>query len=185
MAGHAITDAFAVHGTGFARNNRFNVLMTLPTTLRVSQQLGDKLMWSCKAASAPASTLGTVIAFTQGSRELKFPGDRTYEDWNVTIYNDSEHDMHNLFYEWSNSMNGNISNVTSAQYTTLTDMMGNADIIQADPYGNETGASIIRMNAMWPVRVGEIQLDWEQSNQVETFEVQFAYHWFEIEGVTS
>ena len=43
----------------------------------------------CKGAQIPASTLGNIDVPFRG-RQLKVPGDRTYADWTVTLFNDTD-----------------------------------------------------------------------------------------------
>ena len=46
-----------------------------------------QLEFLCKAAQIPSSTVGNIDVPFRG-RQLKVPGDRTFADWTVTVYND-------------------------------------------------------------------------------------------------
>ncbi|MGJ8505946.1 hypothetical protein, partial [Glaesserella parasuis] len=36
----------------------------------------------------------------------------------------------------------------------------------------------IEITGVWPTNVGEVQLDWDSNNEVETFEVTFCLDWW-------
>ena len=35
------------------------------------------------------------------------------------------------------------------------------------------------ITGLWPTNVGEVQMDWDSNNEVETFETTFAIDWWE------
>ena len=86
-----------------------------PTLYKVSIQGGDpanfteRLSFYCKATSLPASTLGEIIVPYMG-RQIKVPGDRTFEDWTVTILNTEDMDLRGQFEQWNHYYNGIIDN---------------------------------------------------------------------------
>ena len=63
---------------GGPRANRFKVF--IPRT-------GNKIEFLCKAAQIPGSSFADITVKHMGNT-LKLPGDRTFEDWTVTIIND-------------------------------------------------------------------------------------------------
>ena len=67
-------------GGGFPRPNRFRVFIP---------RSGNRIEFLCKAAAIPVATLGEIPVNFRG-HILKLAGDRTFEDWSVTIINDSE-----------------------------------------------------------------------------------------------
>ena len=52
-----------------------------------------------KAAAIPAATLGEIVIPFRG-HNLKLAGDRTFEDWSVTIINDSEFSARSILEAW-------------------------------------------------------------------------------------
>jgi hypothetical protein len=80
---------------GGAKPTLFQVQLANPVN-----SAGDlKLPFMCKAASLPASTLGTVSVPYFG-RTIKLAGDRTFEEWEVTIINDEDFLVKNAIEEW-------------------------------------------------------------------------------------
>ena len=70
---------------GGARNNLFQVTIDNP----VSRGAFLKTSFMVKGAQIPAATLGTATVNYFG-REVKLAGNRTFEDWSVTIINDED-----------------------------------------------------------------------------------------------
>ena len=72
-----------------ARPNLFAVTLTFPLLVDNGTVSGQKVTFMAKAAQLPGSTVGTVPVYYFG-RELKFPGNRTFPDWTITIINDED-----------------------------------------------------------------------------------------------
>ena len=64
----------------------------------------------CKASKIPQSTLNINQAFYMG-RPFKYPGDRTFNDWSISCYNDGTYGLRKSFEAWMNLMNTNRTNV--------------------------------------------------------------------------
>ena len=77
---------------GGARPNLFEVQISgLPNAPFVTALgNGDKTFaFSCKASSIPAQTIG-VVEVPYFGRSIKVPGNKTFDNWTVTIINDEE-----------------------------------------------------------------------------------------------
>ena len=61
--------------------------------------ISNKLEFHAKGTSIPASTIGNIDVPYQG-RQLKVPGDRTFGDWTVTMFNDANMALHSSFEHW-------------------------------------------------------------------------------------
>ena len=81
MAG-AINEFVSAFTGGGARPNRFEVTLG-------GSGMGGQAKFYCKAASLPASTIGKCEV-PYMSRVVVFQGDRTFADWTVTVYNDTD-----------------------------------------------------------------------------------------------
>ena len=88
---------------GGARPNRYEVMLTFPRTLG-STAIGQQISFTCKATSIPASNIGEAIAPYKG-RQIKVPGDTTFDDWSVTVLVDNDFNSKSVFEEWLNLMN--------------------------------------------------------------------------------
>ena len=89
-----VSDIAGVFKEG-ARPNRFKVTITGPKSL-------PNMEFLCRAANQPASTLGEIAVPYQG-RVYKIPGDRTFEDWTVTVYNDKDHEIRKQLQKYLHS----------------------------------------------------------------------------------
>ena len=70
---------------GGARANLFKATLTFPAYAAGDTELAQ---FMCKAAQLPASVVGQIDVPYRG-RQMKIAGDRTYENWSVTIINDA------------------------------------------------------------------------------------------------
>ena len=79
---------------GGVRSNRFKVFIP---------QMGENIEFMCKTAAIPGSTLPVVEVPFRGHR-LKIAGDRTFEDWTVTIINDIGFTARTAVENWMESI---------------------------------------------------------------------------------
>lgn len=162
---------------GGARNNLFQVTIDNP----VDRGAFLKTSFMVKAAQIPAATLGTAVVNYFG-REVKLAGNRTFEDWSVTIINDEDFLVRDGMERWSNAINGLESNLRSFELATTAQYKTNATVTQF----SKTGLPIRTYNfvGIFPIAVDAIDLDWGTNDAVEEFGVTFAYdYWQAGEGV--
>ena len=72
------------------RNNRFEVYIP---------RSGDKIQFLCKTAALPGQTI-EQMDFKYKGLQIKLAGDRTFEDWEVGIYNDTDFSSRNAIEQW-------------------------------------------------------------------------------------
>ncbi|MGL5307498.1 MAG: phage tail protein [Aeromonas veronii] len=148
----------------FARPNLFEVEIPF---------LGRDFKFKCKAASMPAAVTEQVIVGYQ-NKKLKLGGDRTFEDWTITVYNDSDHSVRKQFIEWQNLVHA----IDRRIYGENPDVYKKeGTVTQFDRQGNPTHNHNIF--GLWPTNVGELVLDWDTNNEVETFEVTLSVDWWQ------
>jgi len=92
---------------GGPRANRFKVFIP---------RAGNKIEFLCKAANIPAGTLGEVIVPFRG-HNLKLAGERTFEDWQITVINDVEFSVRSGLEAWQEE----IQAMDSGEGSTSTD----------------------------------------------------------------
>ena len=151
------------------------------------EQLGEvgaaqEAEFLCKAASIPSMTIGTIIVPFAG-RQIKLAGDRTFDDWSMTIVNDEDFLIRNAFERWNNAINGMAANVTSGDTRTY---MKDARVDQLAKDGSVLRTYVFR--DIFPTIVAAIPLSYDQGDTIEEFEVTLAYQYFEVEnpaGVTT
>jgi hypothetical protein len=107
-------------------------------------------------------------------REMKIAGDRTFEDWTVTIINDTDFDVRDAFERWMNGINAHQSNtglVNPVDYQ--------ADLIVDQLDRNSDVLKRYQFRGAFPTLVGPIALSYDTRDEVETFDVTFSYQYWE------
>lgn len=157
---------------GGARPNLFRIIMTFPSLLSTATT-SEEMAFLCKAAQLPSSSVGVIPVPFMG-REFKVAGDRTYEEWNVTVYNDNDFLIRDTMERWMdkiNSARGNIGLVAPSGY------MVDAFVQQLDRQQNIRKQ--YRFVDMFPSSVEAIDLNMENTNVIEEFSVTFQYQYWE------
>ena len=184
---------------GGARPNLFEV--SIPELPDAATGSSPKAVWGseeqedftimCKAAQLPASTIASIDVPFRG-RILKVAGDRTIENWTVTIINDENFNIRNAMEAWMNAI-ARLSNNTGA--TNPGSYMCDAYVYQLGRgySGNRfskanssttDGETITPLKSykfidIFPVSVSSIDLSYDSSDTIEEFTVDFAVQsWF-------
>ena len=149
-------------------------------------QEGGKFKFMCKSTALPASNLGSIEIPFRG-RTLKVAGDRTFDDWTVTIINDEDFKLRTAFERWSNVMSQlddatGVTNPTSYMADAFIQQLGRGS--SRDAASNDGGSSSIlrsyKFFDVFPVTVGEIALSYDTTDALEEFDVTFRYQYFTI-----
>ena len=153
---------------GGARPSLFEVQITNP----IAPFADYKGSFLIKAASLPTWQVGQYEVPYMG-RKLKYGGDRTYEDWTVTVINDEDFDIRRAFEEWNASINSPVENsrLYPNQYKS------NAQVTQLGK--DKTPLRTYTFDGIFPTNISAIDLNWETTDAIEEFTVTFAYDWFE------
>ena len=178
---------------GGTRPNLFEVQVNFPDGVDLGIQAdgggefdGDRFRFLCKAASLPASNVGNIDVPFRG-RTLKVAGDRTVDDWSVTVINDTDFGHRRAFEAWAQNI---------AQYgdsSGLTDpssYMGQATVYQLgrnvasqqtsnSPATDSKILAQYKMVDIFPTAVGAIDLSYDSDNAIEEFTVDFqVQYWY-------
>ena len=133
---------------------------------------GNRIEFLAKAGNIPAATLGVVEVQWRGS-VLKLAGDRTFENWTVSIINDSEFSARTALEAWQTE----IQELDGGNGATTTDyLISRAFVEQLD----KSDAVLARYEFfnMFPLSIGSIELSHETVDALEQFDVEFAFsHW--------
>ena len=157
---------------GGARPNQFRVDLTFPSYVGLGAIAGQRAQFLCKAAQLPASTIETLPVLYRG-RPVNFAGERTFQPWTVTIYNDTTFGIRNALEQWQSGIQN--YNTTDGR-TNPSDYQVDLTVTQLDRSGAEI-KSYKFVDAM-PTLIGAIALDYEQRNAIEMFDVEFTYNFF-------
>jgi hypothetical protein len=159
-----------------ARPNLFSVSLVFPTVATNATAAGQKVTFMAKAAQLPGSTVGTVPVFYFG-REMKFPGNRSFADWTLTIINDEDFVIRNSLESWLNAINSHAGNVRNNVAQSSTGYSVDATVTQYGKSGDVL--KTYKFVGMFPVDVSPIDLDWGSNDSIEEYSATFAYQWWE------
>ena len=155
---------------GGARSNLFKATINFPTYAGGDVELTSFL---CKTAQLPQSQTASFDVPFRG-RVLKIAGDRTFEDWTITVFNDTNFAIRDSFERWMNGINAHSANTGIANPADYQ-----ADLIVEQLDRDESIIKRYQFRGAFPTVVGPIALDYETVNQLETFDVTFAYQYWE------
>jgi len=191
MAGFNVA-GFRANGPvyGLARPTLFAVNMTWPSGI-IDTAAVSNATFLIKAAQLPASIIDAIEVGYFG-RKIKLNGDRTFQDWTVTVMNDEDFALRNAFEQWHNAINGIIGNRLDSRVASIVPSNqngGNSYKVDAtvtqfskEGPGDLDGPGAIKtykFNGMFPTNIDAMQVDWDATNQYEQFDVTFAYDWWE------
>ena len=160
---------------GGARPNLFKATINFPGYANGDAELTSFL---CEAAQLPGSTFGIINVPFRG-RILKMAGDRTFPEWTVTIINDTDFSIRNSFERWMNGINSHSANTgLAAPIAYEADLF----VDQLD----RNGESVKRYNfrGSFPTDLSAIDLSYATTDEIERFQVTFAYQYFESDTTT-
>ena len=164
---------------GGVRPNLFQVSHTWGLPGVTDPTIGDvkAVEYLCKSAALPATNVGTVELPFRG-RVVKVPGDRTYETWTATFYNDDAFKLRAAYEKWIALTNGVDANVAEVD---ISDVFQDIQVTQLDKFAG--GANQLepirtyRLVGAWPVSVGQIAVAYDNNDSYEEFDVEFAYQY--------
>ena len=173
-------------GGGGVRPNLFEVRLDASN---LKQFMGgvpaENLAFMCKAAALPAQNVASIDVPFRG-RQFKVAGDRTIDNWTITVINDENFAVRNAMERWSQSI---IDNATNQGQVDPNNYMSNAEVFQySRQKGNGENVGIIKTYKfvdIFPITVGDIALSYESGDSIEEFDVEFAVNNIELIGLPS
>ena len=167
-----------------ARANLFDVTVTGAGAAGLNK---DEFTFACKAAAIPAMAVATIDVPYFG-RTIKVPGNKTFDNWTVTIINDEAFAIRNAMEKWLAAMGtheGNIATIGSSFTEAGGTLYGDAIVQHYDKGGAKIGAAEYKFKNIFPVTISEITLGWGENDAIEEFTVEFAYdYWTHTDVVT-
>lgn len=144
-----------------------------PTLFRVDGfGMPEQLGFMCKAASMPATTLGMIEVPFMG-RKIKVAGDRTYEEWTITIFNNKDWVLRDAFEDWVKSINDPILNVGNGAHA---DYKRDGKVDQLDMNGDVIAS--YNIVGAFPTLIAAIETAFDTNDTVEEFMVTLAFDYF-------
>jgi hypothetical protein len=132
----------------------------------------------CKAAQVPSASIPAIDVPYFG-RQVRLAGNRVFEPWTVTIFNDEGFTVRNALEQWMGAINTHEGNLQlSPQGTYKSD----SEVVH---YGKDGSAiATYKFYGLFPTEIGAIELAWDSNDQVEEYTVTFAYDYWNHTGVT-
>lgn len=159
-----------------ARANRFRVQISWPAIVGTPVMRDDMVV---EAAALPASVMGIIQVPYQG-RQIPIPGDRTFEDWTMTVKNHVQFSHRNAFEKWSSLINAHEGNYQTPD--SLADLVSIIDVTQLDRQNNPI--KLYKLYNAWPSNIAQIDVGYDQNDTIEQYSVTFSYsHWLSPDSV--
>ena len=112
-------------------------------------------------------------------RKLNIAGDRTFEPWSITVLNDTDFKLYRAFERWMNGINNMTDNEGIAN---PADYQVDGFVDQLDRNGSTLKSYTYR--GLYPTNLANIPLSYGTNDAIETFDVTFAYQYFETDTTT-
>lgn len=157
---------------GGARSNQFRVQVTFPPIVPNASLIGQKLQFLAKSSSLPSSNLADIPVMYRG-RPVHFAGEREFEPWSIEVYNDNDFGVRNAFETWIDLIQNARASTGLIQPALYQAVL---NVYQLDR--NDNVIKQYDFDSAWPMNVGQIALDWDANNQIETFPVTFQYNFW-------
>lgn len=155
---------------GGARPNLFKVTLNFPGYAGGDVELASFL---CKGASLPGSVINPMEVPFRG-RQLKVAGDRPFENWTVTVINDTDFNVRDAVERWMNGINAHSAN------TGITNPLDyQTDLLVEQLDKDESILKTYNIRGAFPSNLSEIDLNYETVDTIEEFTVEFSYQYWE------
>ena len=173
---------------GGARSNLFEVeLTTLPSSVTLPWQ-AERFSFLCKAAQMPAMTIANIDVPFRG-RVFKVAGDRTIENWSITVINDEDFLFRNAFEEWTQqiaNLDDNMGSTNPASYMVNAKVyqLGRGSTTASTNNAGDTNVVLKEYEFIdiFPISVGPIDLSYESTDTIEEYTVEFAVQSYNVTG---
>lgn len=141
----------------------------------------------CKSAALPASNLGVIEVPFRG-RTVKIAGDRTFDTWTATFFNDKDMKIRSYFEQWLEAMNTHEGNYAPLFVPNQDEgYMCDVKVKQLEKNANTEGGLVIReytLKHAFPTNVSQIDVAYDSNDQIEEFSVEFQYSYWIVDAPT-
>ena len=166
--------------------NMFEVEIQFPSGYDANLNLTNLL---CKSTNLPGSNLGVIEVPFRG-RTVKIAGDRTFDNWSATFFNDKDFLVRGFFEEWSQLINTHEENTAPRFVPEFGESgyMANLKVHQLEKNATTPGGSIIRtyeFHHAFPTSVSSIDLAYDSNDQIEEFTVEFQMSYWTTSNPTA
>ena len=162
---------------GGVRPTMFSVEITFPQIVVSNQpELTEKAQFLVKAATLPGSVVGVIDVPFRG-RRLKVSGDRTFNDWQTTIINDTDFKLRKAMEKWAEVVQNHNFAIGENE---IDNYFGTAEVRQLDRQGKQL--RLYQFNGIWPNTIGDIPLAFDAFDTIEEYDVNFCVQYYHAAG---
>jgi len=175
----AVTKFKASLKHGGARPSLFKVIFDYPSGIT---EPPTKASFLVKATTIPASTIGSYDVYYHG-KAIKVAGDRSFDTWDTTIFNDEDFGIRNTLENWMGSISNHRLNTRDKEvFTSMSegDTAKYKSTLQVQQF-SKAGEEIrtYTFKGAWPSALSTINLDWSTASEIEEFTCTWVYDsWF-------
>ena len=162
---------------GGARPSLFKVIFDYPSGI---PDPPTKASFLVKATTIPASTIGSYDVFYHG-KAIHVAGDRTFDTWDTTIFNDEDFGIRKTLEEWMAAISNHKLNTRDKEAFDTSEgdsakYKSTLMVHQFSKAGNELRS--YEFIGAWPTSLSTINLDWS-SQDIEEYTCTWVYDsWF-------
>ena len=116
------------------------------------------------------------------------PGNKTFDNWTVTVINDEEFLIRNAMEKGIAAMGtheGNVATIGNTFGASGGTLYGHATVQHYGKGGAKLSTGEYKFVNIFPVNISEIALGWDANDAIEEFTVEFAYDYWTHTDVVS
>ena len=185
MASSNVSSFLQTIGQG-VKPNMFLINIAFPEAIKLESEDQKLTNILCKSAALPGSNLGVIEVPFRG-RTVKIAGDRTFDTWTTTFFNDKDFKLRSFFEQWANSINTHEGNTAPLFTPNNSDgYMADLGVKQLEKDASEEGAFLreYTLKYCFPTNVSPIDLAYDSNDQIEEFSVEWQYSYFTAQAGT-
>jgi hypothetical protein len=170
---------------GGARPSLFQVLFQYPNG--ISDPPTRTTPFLVKATTIPASTIGSYDVYYHG-KAIKVAGDRSFDTWDTTIFNDEDFSIRNALENWMAGISNHTLNTRDKEVfnTSEGDTAKYKTTLQVTQFGKAgTELRTYIFKGAWPSALSTINLDWSTASEIEEFTCTWVYDSWYVAGTAT
>lgn len=165
-----------------ARPAKFEVYIFSPSGVKFKNksqsEAAEEFSYYCYAGSFPGATAES-IDFKYLGRNIPVPNVLTpNQTWTATFYNDEKHKIRKFFKDWMESYQ--IHNYNGSNYNDFENLQ--LAIYQYN-YELKEKTAVCVLYGVFPKSISDIEISYESLSQVQTFQVEFQFVYWDITEV--
>ena len=162
---------------GGARPSLFRVEFQYPSKVLPKPNPPNQASFLVKSTTIPASTIGSYDVFYHG-KAIKVAGDRTFDTWDTTIFNDEDFGIRNTLENWMGSISDHKLNTRDKEVFNTSEgdvakYKSTLKVIQFSKAGEVLRTYVFK--GAWPSALSTINLDWATASEIEEFTCTWVY----------